>query len=155
MAETASVVIRSGRLDEGARLKEIAIAAKAVWGYERERVLEWADRGDFSPERLSDLVVFVAETRSSSVAWSSLILRHDVGWLEDLWVLPDCMGKGVGRALFEHTAAHARELGASRLEWEAEPNALGFYEKMGAQHIRETVSDWGRKLSVMGVELNG
>ena len=52
MAEGAarSVTIRAPAPDEGLRLKEIAISAKAFWGYELDKVREWADRGDFSPE---------------------------------------------------------------------------------------------------------
>ena len=47
-------------------------------------------------------------------------------------------------------------LGAKRLEWEAEPNAIGFYEKMGGRYVRESEqTEWGRRLSVMGVELDG
>lgn len=153
MAETAAVVIRSGKPNEGARLKEIAIAAKGFWGYEPDRVRQWADAGDFSPQRLGRLIVFVAESEGRAIGWSSLIRRGDVGWLEDLWIEPEWIGKGIGAVLFRHTAAHARELGATRLEWEAEPNAIGFYEKMGARYLRDSVSEWGRTLWVMGVDI--
>ena len=153
MAEAATVVIRPGDPGEGARLKEIALAAKGFWGYEPERVREWADQGDFSPERLRELTVFVAEADGRAIAWASLIARDEVAWLEDLWVEPDWIGKGVGARLFRHAADHARSSGAHALEWEAEPNALGFYEKMGGKHVRDSRSEWGRTLSVMGVDL--
>lgn len=153
MAEGTSVVLRSANPAEGARLKEIAIASKAFWGYESERVQEWADRGDFSPERLRELTVFVAEHDGRAVAWASLIPKGDTAWLEDLWVEPEWMGKGVGARLFRHAAEHARRDGATALEWEAEPNAIGFYEKMGGSYLRESVGEWGRSLTVMGVDL--
>jgi GNAT superfamily N-acetyltransferase len=155
VAEETSIVIRRADANEGPRLKEIAIASKGFWGYELEQVREWAARGDFSPEGLGRFAAFVAESRGRAIGWSSLVQRGDVGWLEDLWIEPEWIGKGVGSRLFRHTAAHARELGATRLEWEAEPNALGFYEKMGATHVRDIVSEWGRTLSVMGVDLDG
>jgi hypothetical protein len=42
------------------------------------------------------------------------------------------------------------------MEWEAEPNAIGFYEKMGGTYVRKSEqTEWGRYLSVMGVELDG
>jgi GNAT superfamily N-acetyltransferase len=137
VAEEASVLIRDGDVHEGARLKEIAIAAKSYWGYEADRVREWADQGDFSPERLRELIVFVAESDGRAIGWSSLIPKGKIGWLEDLWVEPDWIGKGVGGALFRRTADHAREVGATRLEWEAEPHATGFYERMGGRYLRE------------------
>jgi GNAT superfamily N-acetyltransferase len=150
------VVVRSGRPDEGERLKQIAVDAKAFWGYERERVLEWADKGDFSPDRLRELVMFVAEAENHAIGWCSVIPDGETSWLEDLWIDPDRIGRGIGRLLFEHAAAYAEGLGAFRLEWEAEPNAIGFYERMGATRLRDSeLSEWGRTLSVMGVELRG
>ena len=148
-----SIVIRSGRPDEGPRLKEIAIGAKGFWGYEPEKVREWANQGDFTPERLRELIVFVAESDGDVIGWASLIPKGDVGWLEDLWIDPTWIGKGVGSLLFRHASEHAAKLGATRLEWEAEPNAIGFYEKMGGRYLRESSSEWGRTLSVMGVDL--
>jgi len=151
-----NVVVRSGRLDEGERLKQIAVGAKAFWGYELDRVLDWADQGDFSPARLRELVVFVAEAEDHAVGWCSVIPQGETSWLEDLWVDPDWIGKGIGRLLFDHASAYSESLGAVRLEWEAEPNAIGFYERMGAKYIRDSEpSEWGRTLSVMGVELHG
>jgi GNAT superfamily N-acetyltransferase len=154
VAEAQTVVIRRGRADEGARLKEIAIASKAHWGYGIERVRAWADRGDFTPSRLRELTLFVAEADGRAVAWASLEEKGEVVWLADLWVEPRWIGRGIGSRLFRHAAAHARAAGARVLEWEAEPNAVGFYEKMGARDLREGTSEWGRTLSVMGVELD-
>ncbi len=36
-------------------------------------------------------------------------------WLEDMVVLPECRGRGVGAALLEHAVVGAREAGALRL----------------------------------------
>jgi GNAT superfamily N-acetyltransferase len=127
------------------RLREIAFAAKAHWGYDRQLVREWADSIDFEDGR----IVLVED----DVAWASLLPQGDVCVLEDLWVEPEAMGRGVGTKLFQRAAERARDLGASRLEWEAEPNAVGFYEKMGGRLVGERVSSWGRTLSVMGVDL--
>ena len=135
-------------------MREIAIEAKAHWGYDRALVEEWALGGDFEPESLRKRLVYVAEAEGLPVGWAALIPRGEVGWLEDLWVEPAWIGRGVGRALFEHVAAEARERGARRLEWEAEPNAQGFYEHLGGTYVRDSeVTEWGRVLGVFGVEL--
>jgi len=146
-------VIRRGSAAEGGRLKEIAIASKGHWGYEPERVRDWADRGDFGRETLERLALFVAEAEGRTIAWASVESREQAAWLADLWVEPAWIGKGVGTLLFRRAAEHARTSGAHVLEWEAEPNALGFYEKMGARRLRDSTSEWGRTLSVMGVDL--
>jgi GNAT superfamily N-acetyltransferase len=150
-----SVTIRVPAPDEGGRLKEIAISSKAFWGYELDKVREWADRGDFSAAHLGELTVFVAEAEARAIGWSSLDDRGEVWWLADLWIEPAWIRKGVGGRLFRHCARHAQRAGAKRLEWEADPNSIGFYERMGAKHLRDSEqSEWGRTLSVMGVELN-
>lgn len=148
-----AVRIRPPRPDEGERLREIATAAKAHWGYEHEAVVQWAARGDFSAEGLGAKEFFVADVDGAVVAFAALI-PGEVGVLDDLWVEPGAMGQGVGGALFAAVARRAAERGARSLEWEAEPHAVGFYERMGARHLRNSgPSDWGRMLSVMGIEL--
>ena len=95
-----------------------------------------------------------ASSSSLLIGWAALIPRGEIGWLEDLWIEPRWIGHGVGRLLFEHVATRARELGAQRLEWEAEPNARGFYERMGATYVRDSdVTEWGRVLEVLGLSL--
>ncbi len=149
-----NLLVRDGRDADSGRLREIAVDAKAHWGYDRTLVEEWAEGGDFEPESLGKRLVYVAEADGEPVGWASLISRGEVGWLEDLWIEPSWIGRGVGRMLFEHVKSCARELGAARLEWEAEPNARGFYERMGGSYIRDSeVTEWGRVLEVLGVDL--
>lgn len=138
------MLIRDARPGEGGRLREIAIAAKEHWGYERAWVEEWAADGDFSAEGLHAKRAFVADEDGRVVGWGGVLRRGETAWLDDLWVEPEAMERGVGTELFAHARELARSLGASRLEWEAEPNSVGFYEKMGARRLRE---------GVMGVEL--
>jgi GNAT superfamily N-acetyltransferase len=148
------VAIRPARPEEGERLRQIAIDAKAHWGYDRDWVRSWAARGDFSPEALSTKPVLVAEADGRPVAFAMLIPKGELAWLDDLWVEPPWIGRGVGKGLFEAAAARARELGAERMEWEAELNAVGFYEKVGGRYIRDSeVTELGRVLPVMGLDL--
>jgi GNAT superfamily N-acetyltransferase len=148
------VRIREGAVADFARVREIAVASKAHWGYDLAQVEEWAEAGGFDPESLSRRLMYVAEHEGEPVGWASLIPRGKVGWLEDLWIEPSWIGCGVGSLLFQNVADRARELGAERLEWEAEPNARGFYERMGATYVRDSeVTEWGRVLEVLGLRL--
>ncbi len=62
-------------------------------------------------------------------------------YLEDLFVLPESRGSGIGRNLLAFLAARAREHGCGRMEWAVlnwnEP-AIRFYENLGA----EPMTDW-------------
>ena len=92
-------MIRAARLDEGPRLKEIAIAAKSHWGYERARVLRWADDGDFSPGGLAKLVVFVAEAEGVVVGSVRFWIVAGVCVIRLLSVSPAHQSQGIGKAL--------------------------------------------------------
>ena len=146
------VTIRPARRSEWELLREIAFRAKSHWGYDAETVRSWAARMDLGREPNRE--VYVAQLNGQPIGWSSLIPKGEAAWLDDLWIEPAWMGKGAGARLFRHAADRARQLGASRLEWEAEPNAIGFYEKMGGQYLRETEpNEWGRRLAIMGLTL--
>ena len=61
-------------------------------------------------------------------------------YLEDLFVLPDWRGRGVGAALLRHLARIALERDYGRMEWSVlnwnEP-AIGFYRRIGAKPMDE------------------
>ena len=62
-------------------------------------------------------------------------------YLEDLYVRPDCRGKGYGKAILQKLAAIAVELGCGRLEWwclDWNKPSIDFYCSLGA----EPMSDW-------------
>ena len=62
-------------------------------------------------------------------------------YLEDLFVVPDRRGEGIGKALLLHLKDIAIDRGCGRMEWSVlswnEP-AVGFYRKLGA----EVMDDW-------------
>jgi GNAT superfamily N-acetyltransferase len=149
------VAIRSVAPEEGERLREIAMAAKAHWGYDLDRVREWAAIGDFTAAGLRQKDFYVAAVEGRAVGWAAAIDRGEVWWLDDLWIEPDWMGYGIGSQLFRYALERGRRAGAARMEWEAEPNALGFYKKMGGRYLRDSEpSVWGRVTPVMGVEFS-
>ena len=62
-------------------------------------------------------------------------------YLEDLYVKPECRGKGYGKALLKKLAAIAVERGCGRLEWwclDWNKPSIDFYRSLGA----EPMSDW-------------
>jgi GNAT superfamily N-acetyltransferase len=132
------------------RVREVTLESKAHWGYERDFVRRWAEGLTFE----SDRERWVVEVDGEIVAWAALVPpAGGVAVLDDLWVDPRSMGQGIGGRLFSHAEARARELGARRLEWGAEPHAVGFYEKLGGRTLRDHVTEWGRVAPWMGLEL--
>ena len=61
-------------------------------------------------------------------------------YLEDLFVLPELRGLGIGKALLRQVAAVAIEKGCQRLQWEVldwNTAAIDFYRAMGAEFLDE------------------
>ena len=146
--------IRHARPGDAARLREVTFASKAHWGYDEARVRAWVDSLDFSEDRMTGAEMFVGDVGGRAVGWAEVRGPVDgVCTLEHLWIEPAWMRRGLGTALFRAAADRARELGATALEWEAEPNAAGFYAKMGGRPRRQVMSAWGRPLSVLGIDL--
>lgn len=68
------------------------------------------------------------------------LLAAETVLMNDLFVLPEARGRGVGRALIEASAGIARERGAACLEWATAPDnhtAQRLYDSLGAER-----SEW-------------
>jgi N-acetylglutamate synthase-like GNAT family acetyltransferase len=71
------------------------------------------------------------------------------------FVEPAMMGKGIGADLYEAMLALAARMDISRLAVLSDPNAAGFYEKMGARPVGLAPSDAieGRLLPCLEVDI--
>ena len=130
-------IVRAGRDDAGV-LSLIAYAAKRHWGYPERWMERWREGLTISPEFVEGNEVYAALVEGEPVGFYALVGEECRMELEHLWVLPERMGTGVGRALLEHAAGRAADLGAETLGIEADPNAEGFYRRMGARRVGET-----------------
>jgi GNAT superfamily N-acetyltransferase len=151
----AAVTVRKASTGDEPRLRELAARSKSHWGYGSERVDAWAAGLDLATLGSAAAEIYVADDDGRAVGWLALVARGDVCEVDHLWIEPERIRQGVGTLLFRFAVERARELGASRLELESEPNAVGFYEKLGATRVGETVGSWGRSLPVLAVELAG
>jgi ribosomal protein S18 acetylase RimI-like enzyme len=150
------IFIRRVLPEEAATLSQIALAAKRYWGYPDRWMEIWKPQLTFAPEYFAENESWAAERNHTPVAFYTLQQREGSAWIENLWVSPEYMGKGIGKQLFYHALDLSRQRGYKRLKLEADPNALGFYEKMGMNKIGERVSEvegQPRVLPIMEIEL--
>ena len=135
------IEIRRARPDEAETLTALAQAAKRHWNYPPEWIDSWKSDLTLTPEFIANNEVFVAIVDDSIAGCCALVESESLVELEHMWIYPEQMGQGVGRALFEHTARRAVELGFSELELSADPNAEPFYQRMGATRIGDVPAD--------------
>jgi GNAT superfamily N-acetyltransferase len=130
-ATGASIAIRRARPDEAPTLTAIALAAKAHWGYAAAQIERWRPVLEVTAGQLATQPAFVAAC-GSAVGFYSLLVDAAVCELDNLWVLPQHMGRGIGRRLLDHAMQTARDLGITTIQIDADPFAAAFYEKCGA-----------------------
>jgi GNAT superfamily N-acetyltransferase len=132
--------IRRVREGEAAVLSAIARASKSHWPYSPEQIEAWLPDLTASAEQIAAHPTFVAEVDGTAAAFFQLLAQPDTWVLEHLWVLPQHMGKGIGRALLQHAMSHAREGGAQCISIDADPCAEAFYAACGAETVGKTAA---------------
>jgi len=120
---------------EADALTKIAFAAKSHWGYPSHWMAQWQTILTVTPASIAAHETYVARAGECIIGFCALRRKGSTLRLEDLFVLPGEMRRGVGRLLFRHSQRRAREMGFAFFEIESDPNAAGFYERMGAERI--------------------
>lgn len=133
--------IRRASIDEAPALTRIAHDAKRHWGYPEHWIQHWQEDLTISSDFVANNHVYVAERENALMGFYALVIREGKAQLEHMWVAPEHIGAGVGKELFIHAMQNAAGQKVSEVEISSDPHAEGFYQKMGAHRIGETVSE--------------
>jgi GNAT superfamily N-acetyltransferase len=130
-----ATIIRAARPDEAALLSELALRAKAHWGYDADFLAACRDDLTVTADVIATDTIRVATHEDQPRGFYGLRVAGDSAELIDLWVEPAAIGTGLGRALWDDAVAAARASGARELLIQSDPHAEGFYRRMGADRI--------------------
>jgi GNAT superfamily N-acetyltransferase len=146
-------MIRPSSPEDAATLTQIALEAKRYWGYPEHWIRHWESDLTISSDFIRDNHVYVADDDGEICGFYALCVTGNKAELEHMWVTPDRIGTGIGKVLFLDAIERAAVLNVSEVELTSDPNAAGFYRRMGAMQIGETESaTTGRKLPRMKIE---
>jgi GNAT superfamily N-acetyltransferase len=150
----AELGIRRAQPGEAGVLTDLARRSKAHWGYPPELLARFVDDLVVSEEAIAHDEVWVLDDDGGPVGFHRIVVG-EIAVLEDLWLDPAIIGAGHGRRLWLHAVEIAGAAGAEAIELDADPNAVGFYGRMGARHIGDTPSAVvpGRTLPRMRADL--
>lgn len=114
----------------------------------------WRDELVITPEYVMRHEVYCADRGPEILGLYALEAKPGLWEFEHFWVRPPSMGKGIGRQLFGHAIDLVRGLGGRRVRIVSDPNAQGFYAKMGARRAGDIPSRIeGRSLPVFEVRM--
>ncbi len=133
--------IRRALSSEAVALTQIAHDAKRHWGYPEHWIQHWQAELTISSDFINKNQVYVAEHDGEIVGFYALVLHGERAELEHMWVAPAHIGEGIGKELFVHAMQQAAGENVSAVEISSDPNAEGFYERMGARRIGEVPAD--------------
>ena len=132
-------IVRS-RASDATALTVVAVAAKKHWGYSDEQIEKWQEDLTISEKDIKEDFVFHLEGEGKIVGFYSLSKEDEIFEIDHMWVLPEYIRKGIGKILFEHAKEIAIQNSAKKIRVESDPNAEGFYLKMGMERVGETES---------------
>jgi GNAT superfamily N-acetyltransferase len=133
-------MIRRATPEEASTLTTIALEAKRYWGYPEHWIKHWESDLTISADFVRDNHVYVAEAGGEIRGFYALSVSGDKAELEHMWVTPASIGTGIGKELFLDAMERAAALAVRDVGISADPNAAGFYKRMGATQIGEVES---------------
>jgi GNAT superfamily N-acetyltransferase len=134
--------VRAARAGEATGLTALCLRSKAHWGYDAEFMRLCVPSLTVSEQSIAEGRVLVAADENGCIVGTASVLRDgDDAELGLMFVEPGAIGGGVGRQLFGEAVKLARRLGYRRMTILADVNAAPFYERMGAQYLRQAPSD--------------
>ncbi|WP_040411899.1 GNAT family N-acetyltransferase [Desulfosporosinus sp. OT] len=137
---------------ESNMLTSIAFAAKRYWKYPKEYFEVWKDELTITLDYINKNEVYVAKVDREIVGFISIaevkkdfqveeLLIRKGFWLDHIFVHPDFIGKRVGSELVSFAKELCRRKNIVCLHILSDPNAIGFYDKVGAQFIEKVPSN--------------
>jgi len=130
------MLLRKATLADAMAISNIYIASRnkfvsfAPLAHSNENILKW-----IREILIPDSQVIVAEENSIIVGMMALSKKEGIGWIDQLYLSPDAVGRGVGRLLVE---AAKSILGSPVCLHTFQENvaARRFYEKLGFQIVK-------------------
>ena len=143
--------------DDATMLTQTANNSKQYWNYSDEQMLLWKEDLKVDADYISNNIVYKAFNENSFIGFYAL--RFDMQKkcyeVDHFWLTTDNINKGFGRQIFENIVSQLKLLDQTKFFLIAEPNAIGFYQKMNGKKIESIESKiFGRTLDIYEFMVN-
>ncbi|SDL81893.1 GNAT family N-acetyltransferase [Maricaulis salignorans] len=148
--------LRPARPGEAQALSALCLRSKAYWGYDAAFMAAVEPYLKVTDEAIRAGHVTVAQSADGNpVGVCQIDPNGHGGSLDLLFIEPDIIGTGAGRALFERAKAQLKSLGLPVMTILSDPYAEPAYLHMGARRVEMRSSDVfpGRELPWLEVAL--
>jgi N-acetylglutamate synthase-like GNAT family acetyltransferase len=148
--------IEKANSDDHEILTEITKSAKAFWGYSNNQMAQWNDALTISKEYIESNFAYKLIKENQVIGYYSYFhLENTIVKLDNLFVLPNYIGKGFGNYLILDFLNRIKEnCGINKVLLNADPNSEKFYQKFGFEtigHLESSIKN--RFLPIMELNL--
>lgn len=150
------MTIEKANTDDHEILTGITKRSKAWWGYSKEQIEIWSEQLTITRTYIETKSVYklVVDNRIAGY-YAFFNTRENTIRLDNLFVLPEYIGKGFGRKLMEDFFSRLKQSGATTIDLHSEPFAEKFYTKFGFVKVGQLeTSIRDRYLPVMELKIN-
>lgn len=117
-------------------LTEITKKSKAYWGYSDEQIENWSDLLTITKNYIEKNNVYKLLDNDFTVGYYSYIyLNRKEVKLDNLFVLPNYIGTGLGKLLMNNFLDRIKNTEIEKIILDSEPNAERFYEYFGFKKV--------------------
>ncbi|MBF4515944.1 GNAT family N-acetyltransferase [Flavobacterium sp. ANB] len=130
--------------------------SKAYWGYSAEQIEVWSDSLTVTKNDIETKSVYKLNIDNQIVAYYSFFDEdEETVKLDNLFVLPEYIGKGIGVFLMNDFLHRLKETNFKKIRLHSEPNAEMFYAKFGFIKVGQLESSIkNRYLPILELEIN-
>jgi ribosomal protein S18 acetylase RimI-like enzyme len=130
--------IQNAKTEDHIRLTEITKKSKAYWGYSDEQMEKWNNNLTITRDYIEENPVFNLIDENQIIGYYSYLrLENNQVKLDNLFILPEYIGKGFGSFLMNDFVERMRNEKCQKIILDSEPNAEQFYQKIGFTKIGE------------------
>lgn len=130
--------IQNAKTENHIRLTEITKKSKAYWGYSDEQMEKWNNNLTITRDYIEENSVFNLVDENQIIGYYSYFrLENNQVKLDNLFILPEYIGKGFGSFLMNDFVERMRNEKCQKIILDSEPNAEQFYQKIGFTKIGE------------------
>ncbi len=148
--------IEKANTDDHEILSEITKLSKAFWGYSSEQMQLWNDALTITKEYIETNLTYKFVYENKVIGYYSYFnIDTTIIKLDNLFLLPDYIGKGLGNYLMDDFLNRIKEDShIKKILLNADPNAEKFYQKFGFTTIGQLqTSVKNRFLPIMELNL--
>lgn len=143
------IVLRDAKPDDLSMINDLMRVSKAHWGYDEPFLDRFMEIFSITEEYLDESTTKLAYDTSELIGFFSFIHKEGCFELDNLFLHPDHIGKGMGNKLWKLVCETSQNYKQMEFIIMSDPNAEQFYVKMGAEKIGLRPSPMNRHVPVL------